>query len=538
MVSEYEAGAKQWKRRWICVRRRLAALFAVVLLGAMVLSACTATQGRKDKTTLIVSHYENPGSFNPDWKTDDPASAINQNVFNKLVTITGDFEIKPDLAKEWKISEDGLTYTFYLEEGVKWHDGVPFTSKDVKWTIEAIQKNKGRMYNEYSAIESIDCPNDHTVVFHLSRPDAALLSFLSWYACFMMPEHIYAGTDWTTNPANQSPIGTGPFKFVSWKPGQSIELAANEDYFKGAPAVKKLVFRIIPDTSTALQAFKNGEVDIMGAAPPYSEIANLQKDAKATVLMKDYPSRYYLGFNFARPELQDHRVREAIAMAVDRTEILQKAFQSIGAEAWGFYTPRIAWAFNDQDRAPALDVARANALLDEAGLKPDANGTRLKLDFVHFTSAQVADTAAILKEQLKKIGVELNIIQLEMSAWTPRIRKEMNFDLTMTNGFHGPDPHNLYGRIATDGGNRVTGTYSNPELDQVLLDAVKESDQTKRGELYKKAQKIMSEDLPIVPLIEIKSTIVYASDITGHPQSPEGTAAGVTFSNYSLVKFK
>jgi len=522
-------------------KRSLAAFLAVLLLGGVLLSACAPKEtetGRADKETLVISHYENPGSLNPDWKTDDPASAINQNVFNKLVTITGNFEIKPDLAKSWTISEDGLTYTFYLEEGVKWHDGEPFTSADVKWTLEAIQTNKGRMYNEYSAIESIECPDDYTVILHLSRQDAALLSFLSWYACFMMPEHIYAGTDWTTNPANQSPIGTGPFKFVSWKPGESIELAANEDYFKGAPTIKKVVFKIIPDSSTALQAFKNGEVDIMGSAPPYSEIAALQNDPAATVLLKDYPSRYYLGFNFKTPALQDHKVRQAIAMAIDRSEILAKAFQGIGGEAWGFYTPNIAWAYNGDDLAPAFDVDAANALMDEAGLAPGADGVRLKLDFVHFTSAQVADTAAILKQQLKKIGIDLNIVQLEMSAWTPRIRNEMNFDLTMTNGFHGPDPHNLYGRIATNGGNRVSGDYSNTDLDQVLMDAVTESDQSKRAVLYKQAQSIMAEDLPIVPLIEIKSVIVYASDITGHPQSPEGCAAGVTFANYSLIKFK
>ncbi|HHW27140.1 MAG TPA: ABC transporter substrate-binding protein [Firmicutes bacterium] len=523
------------------VRRRLATMLVGLLLVSMIFVGCgpkESTTGRADKTTLVVSTYENPGSFNPDWKTDDPAYAINQNIFNKLVTITGNFEIKPDLAKSWEISEDGLTYTFYLEEGVKWHDGVPFTSKDVKYTIEAIQQNKGRMYNEYSAIESVECPDDYTVVFHLSRPDAALLSFLSWYACFIMPEHIYAGTDWTTNPANQKPIGTGPFKFVSWKPGESIELEANEEYFKGAPEIKKLVFKIIPDSSTALQAFKNGEIDIMGSAPPYSEIAALEQDPKVTVLKKDYPSRYYMGFNFAREPLQDLRVRQAIAMAIDRSEILQKAFQGIGAEAWGFFTPNIAWAYNDKDLAPAMDLERAKALLDEAGYKPDANGVRLKLDFVHFTNAQVADMAAILKEQLKKIGVELNIIQLEMSAWTPRIRQDMNFDLTVTNGFHGPDPHNLYGRIATDGGNRITGTYSNPELDAVLLEAVQVSNQAERAELYKEAQSIMAQDLPIVPLIEVKSVIVYASDITGHPQSPEGIAAGLTFSNYSLIKFK
>jgi peptide/nickel transport system substrate-binding protein len=526
------------------VKRKVAGLLVMILLCSLLLAGCTGKtgevgeEGRADKTTLIVSHFENPGSFNPDWKADDPAYAINQNLFNKLVTITGDFEIKPDLAKEWTISEDGLTYTFFLEEDVKWHDGTPFTSADVKWTLDAIREYKGDMYNEYRNIESVECPDEHTVVLHMSQPDSALFGFLSWYACFIMPKHIYEGTDWTTNPANQEPIGTGPFKFVSWKQGESVELEANEDYFKGAPAIKKLVFKIIPDSNTALQAFKNGEVDIMGRAPVHSEIKGLQQDPSVTVISKEYPSRWYLGFNFKNEVLEDHRVREAIARAVDRSEILEKAFHGFGSEAWGFYTPVIAWAYNDKDLAPEFDIEKANALLDKAGCEPDADGVRMRLDFVHFSNPVVADTATILKEQFKKIGVELNVVQLEMSAWVPRIRQEMNFDLTMTNGFHGPDPHNLYGRIATDGSNRVTGTYSNKELDQVLLDAVKESDQAERGRLYKDAQKIMSEDLPIVPLIDICSNIVYSSDIVGHPQSPEGCAAGLTFSNYSMIEFK
>lgn len=518
-------------------------VIAVVLAFSLVLTACSNPQENGDtvesaKTTLVVSHFENPGSFNPCWKSDDPAYAINQNIFNKLVTLNADFEIRPDLATEWTISEDGLTYTFKLADNVTWHDGEPFTSADVKWTLDAIREYKGRMYIEFGNIDYVECPDDYTVILHMSQPDAALLGFLSWYACFIMPKHIYEGTDWTTNPANQSPIGTGPFKFVSWEQGESVELEANEEYFKGAPYIKRLIFKIIPDENSALQAFKNGEVDIIGGGIPYSEVKNLQEDPRATVILKEYPSRYYLGFNFKNEILQDHRVREAIARAIDRSEILEKAFHGIGHEAWGFYTPVISWAYNDQDLAPEFDLEKANDLLDEAGYKPEANGVRLKFDFVHFPGTDVADTATILKEQLKKIGVELNLVQLEMAAWVPRIRQEMNFDITMTNGFHGPDPHNLYGRIATDGGNRVSGTYSNKQLDQILLDAVRETNQEERGKLYKQAQKIMAEDLPIVPLIDIISPVVYASDIVGHPFSPEGCAAGVTFSDYSLVRFK
>lgn len=488
--------------------------------------------------TLVVSLKENPGSFNPLWKTDDYASNISQNIFNKLVTLNNNYEICPDLAKSWEISPDGLTYTFSLFENIKWHDGVEFTSNDVKWSIEAVQEFNGRMKNEWSAIEKIECPDKNTVILKLSRPDAALLGFLAWYANQIMPAHIYEGTDWTTNPANQKPIGTGPFKFVEWKQGVSIELERNEDYFKDPPYLERLIFKIIPDETTAYQSLLNGEIDVLGTTIPVSETQNINNNPLFNYVEYRAISSYYIGFNFSRDYIASNlALRQAIAMCINREEIIKRAFNGNAAPALNFYPSLIAWASNSDDQVPQYNIDGANKLLDDAGMTKDSNGNRIKLDIVVFQGQNITDMCTILKEDLKKIGVDLNIIQLEMAAWTPRIRQDMNFDLAITNGFQGPDPSNMKGRFSTNGANKISGTYGNPELDELLNQAAEVSDQAERGILYKKAQKIMSEELPIVPIVELNTNRVWAKYLDGHPNSKEGLEAGLSMASYAMTRF-
>ena len=535
-----------------------------MLLVAIILSACTPTTPTVTSTpttptsapttptvtqtnptkddylrggTLVVSVSNSPASFNPLWKTDDPASVVNQNVYNKLVTLNNAYEICPDLAKSWDISDDGLTYTFHLFENIKWHDGAPFSSEDVKFSILAVQEFNGRMAAEWGAVETIDCPDENTVILHLSRPDAALLGFLAWYANQIIPKHIYEGTDWTDNPANMSPIGTGPFKFVEWKQGVSITLERNDDYFKGAPYLDGIVFQIIPDANTALQAMYNGEIDYLGTSPGYAELDKLIKNPDYVVTIRTMPSRYYFSFNFGRELLQDIVVREAIAMAIDREEILKRAFYGYGQAAYGYYTPGIAWAYNDKDLAPEFNTEKANKMLDEAGYTIGANGFRFSLDLVTFASTAVDDMSAILKEQMKEIGVDINWISMEQNSWTPRIRQDFDFDLCITNGFHGPDPHNLWARFSTNGSGKISGPYSNPEIDRLLMEAVQLSDQKERGDVYKEVQRLMREDVCMAPLIDLVGTSVWSAKIDGLANSDEGIAAGLTFTSFARTRF-
>ncbi|SHK06092.1 ABC transporter substrate-binding protein [Paramaledivibacter caminithermalis] len=245
-------------------------LLTIMILGlvALIVVGCSSTDketgkekadGGKEKV-LIVRAIGDPMSFNPDTLADDNAYPIVQNLYNRLVKLDASKQIIPDLAKEWKVSEDGLSITFLLREDAKWHDGKPVTSKDVKYTFDTIKENDTYYFSSrLNIVDSIEAPDQYTVKFNMNKPDVSFIADLGWYATFILPEHIF-NTDqkWEDNPASKNPVGSGPFKFSKFKQGESITLIPNEDYHEGAPKLDKLIFSIIPDDATAIQALING----------------------------------------------------------------------------------------------------------------------------------------------------------------------------------------------------------------------------------------------------------------------------------------
>ena len=227
--------------------------------------------------TYVMRSHGDPNSFNPNMKTDDLQLPATYNIFNRLVKMTVDNHVVPDLATDWEFSEDGMELTFNLRENVKWHDGEPFTSNDVVWTFTKVLE-EGYQSNTLNMIDSVTADGDYKAVFHLKQPDASVVSVLSWLGTWIMPAHLYEGTDWTQNEHNMHPIGTGPFKFVKYTPGVSIEMERNEDYWDGAPYLDKLIISIIPDASTAYQSYLNGEVDDMQSGVPTSDLQELIDD--------------------------------------------------------------------------------------------------------------------------------------------------------------------------------------------------------------------------------------------------------------------
>ncbi|MGH2551864.1 MAG: ABC transporter substrate-binding protein, partial [Thermomicrobiales bacterium] len=307
-----------------------AASFLVGGVSAQSTPDAESTQKGGDGT-LIVSTSGDPLSFNPDFQIDDNGFAPASNIYNKVVTLDHSYSLLPDLAQTWETSEDGLTITFHLVEGATWHDGTPFTSKDVKYTIDMIVATTSATASGLlSAIETVDAPDDATVIFNLKQPSASLLPFLGWYGTFVLPAHIYEGTDWATNPANQSPIGTGPYKFNSYEAGTRIELDANLEYWGEGPFSDKLVFSIIPDANTALQAFLNGETDVMLNSPPLSEVPSVEATEGVKVTALSLPSYYYFGFNVTGQYTSDPEVRKAISQSIDREQIVKTALGGYG----------------------------------------------------------------------------------------------------------------------------------------------------------------------------------------------------------------
>ncbi|MFO7246686.1 MAG: ABC transporter substrate-binding protein [Thermaerobacter sp.] len=471
--------------------------------------------------TLVVALPANPMTYNPNARPDDAGIMIFQNLFNKLVTLDDQYQVIPDLADDWHISEDGLTYTFYLHPEARWHDGQPVTSADVKWTYEAILANQGLAAGSLAVIDAIETPDDHTVVLRLKEPNAPLLYNLAWAGVYIMPKHLYEGSeDWLSSEAAQQPVGSGPFRFDSARLDEHVTLVANPDYFRGAPYLDRLVYTIVPDPQTAAQALMNGEVDVSITRPSLTQLVTLRTAPGVVVDIAPMPNRYYVPMNHAREVFQDLRVRQAVAHAINRGEVLDRALQGIGAAAEGFYTPAIAWAYNPDAVAPAYDPARAEALLDEAGYPRGADGTRMRLTMTIFSGGEWADVAAVLVENLRAVGIEVELVQLDEGAWIQRTVVDRDFDLTLLAGMQGPDPDQLRLRFGSMGPLNMMG-YANPEFDDLLARAAAVTDQDQRRDLYFRAQEILAADLPFVPVAEFVAVHLYRDAVHGLAHHPE-----------------
>lgn len=469
---------------------------------------------KKDKT-IVVAMSSDPVHFNNN--SSDAAYAYpNSNIMSRLLKSTVTTDLAPDLAKEWEVSEDHLSYTFHLYDNVLWHDGEAFTSKDVKWTIDEIIAKKGVIVNRLSSIDEVVCPDEHTVVVNLKSPNAAILSVLSQID--VMPAHLYEGTDWLSNPANQHPIGTGPFKFVEHKKGVSVVLEAFDNYFLGRPNIDKIIYMAIPDENTVVQAYLNHEVDVMDLAAAISPAAvpTLEKMDHTKIQTMISTDRQYMVTNMQKSPWKDVKVRQAIALALDRDEMVKKAHKDYAEKAEGFYTPGVEWAYDGQYKMPERDIEKAKRLLDEAGYEADGNGVRIKAaEIVIFQFAVFNDLAKIAQANLKEIGIETTITSLEYAAWDERLKKG-EFDIAIIGGNHGPDPDGMSIRVGTDGILNYM-KYSNPQVDQLISAGAKETDKIKRKEIYSQLQKVLSEDLPVLPLTEWCYIIVTRDNITGHP---------------------
>ena len=491
-------------------------LAAMLMLG---LSTAAAAEEARCSGTLIAWLGGDPASYNPDMAMDDYTAMVMENVLSRLLKFDYCGNLLPDLATSWDVSEDGLTYTFHLVD-TQWHDGQPFTADDVIWTLQKVQA-EGIMGYALMGVTAMEAPDPRTVVLTLGAPDASLLYNLAYFGTYILPKHLYDGQDWLTcEAATSQPVGTGPYKFVEHQRSVSITLEANLDYFGSVAQTDRLVYSIIPDPNTAVQAFLNGELDYLGAAAPASELDNLRSQGYV-VNEQPYASRYYIAFNLREGRATaDLKVRQAIAYGVDRQAILDKALAGSGSIAEGFAPIAIAWAYNGEDVVPDRDVEKAIALLEEAGLTRNADGWFLTLNFPNMT--EFGDVASVFKDSMKDIGINIVINNMEPAAWQSAIlAADPDFDLTVLSGYHGPDASAMAMRVASNGAIQFMG-YSNPEVDRYLAEGVATTDQETRAVAYKAMQKLLSQDLPILPLCEAVITEVAQPYLSDLPLSSPG----------------
>ncbi|MEM1596043.1 MAG: ABC transporter substrate-binding protein [Desulfurococcaceae archaeon] len=515
-----------WKKNSSIIPTYVVTLLLIVI----VLSPVIYTQGQQvlQNTcpvrggTLVIIYWGEPKSWNPDSQVDDALNGINPSIFNRLVALDYAYNVIPDLAESWSMNPNATEFVFHLRRNVTWHDGTPFTCRDVKWTFEAIRKFKGIAYNnlKMSSLQEVVCVDDYTVRFIYNESFPAFISFLAWYGTWILPEHIYNKTeysDWMdpSIPALQRPIGTGPFKFVEYVKGSHIVLEANENYFKGRPCVDRVVYKIVPDPTSAEQTFLAGEGDVLQNPPPISDIPLLNKTPGIIVKTLPTLSRYYIGFNMLKPLFQDYNFRLAIALSIDRDELNQKAYNGYAFPATTAWLPGMAAWWNPNATLPQYNPEKAKQILDELGFKvgPDGyrslpNGTPLELRLLVFQGSTSEAIGQVLKEQLRRIGLKVSLEVYEIATWETKVVKNRDFDIALCDGFHGPDPHNMYMRYASFAYINFAN-YSNPEFDRLVVEGSRTADPNLRRELYFKAQEIFASDLVYIPLLDLPAFFIY-----------------------------
>lgn len=471
----------------------------------------------------------------------DPATltGIRQNglgarVHEGLIHLDYNLNAQPYLATSWEVAPDGLAYTFKLREGVKWHDGKPFTAADVAFSLWTLKEVHPRRSITFSAFQTIETPDDHTVVIKLSQPTPALLNSLTAFASPIIAKHLFDGTDILNNPHNASPVGTGPFLFKEWERGSHILLERNPDYWNsGKPHVERVVVRIIPDAASRSAAFEAGDVHVGGQTPvSYAEIARLTKGGALAIETRGNELRGGLSQVFLNVEneyLKDVRVRRAIAHAIDVQRIIDTVWHGYAIPSPSAIVPSLA-AFHDASiKHHAYDKAQAEKLLDEAGHPRGADGNRFKLRLRHNVGVTMLPTAEYLRSALAEIGVETEIQSFDHATYIKKIYTERDFDLDVQVLANGYDPTDGVQRAYWSKNIKVglpwsnSAYYRNERVDQLLEQGAIEVDPAKRRDLYVEFQRIVFDEVPAINLVQFDYLTLYDTRLKDHTNDAEGT---------------
>jgi peptide/nickel transport system substrate-binding protein len=418
---------------------------------------------------IVVSSIGDAKRLNPIIANDSASGDINGQVFNGLIRYDKDLMFEGDLAKSWDISEDGLVITFHLRPGVRWHDGEPFTAEDVLFTYQKlIDPNVATPYGaDYERIEKAEVVDPLTFRVRYKEPFAPALQ--SW-SIGIIPKHLLEGKDINTDGFNRHPIGTGPYRFKEWLTGQKIVLSVNEDYFKGRPYIDEYDYRIIPDQATMFQELRSKGIDVMGLNP-----------------------------------LQFKRVRQALAYAINKEDIIKGVLLGLGSPATGPYPPHY-WAYNPHVRTYPYNPDKAKAMLEEEGWTDTDQDGILDKDGLPFRFTIITNlgnderkqTAEIIQQNLKQVGIDVKVKIVEWQAFLNQFVDKREFEAIILGWSIGLDPDNyIMWHSSQTGPNQYNFvSYSNPEVDRLLIQGRRTFDQKKRQEIYQKIHAILAEDQP------------------------------------------
>jgi peptide/nickel transport system substrate-binding protein len=504
------------------------AWISALAVAALAATPLPAAEAPKAGGTLTAIVQPEPVTLTPAANTAQPTQVIAANIFDGLVYYDLDLKPQPSLATSWSVAPDGLTISFNLRSGVKWHDGKPFSAADVKWSLENVWKTiHPRNKAIFENVSKVETPDDNTVILHLSKPSLPILSVINGVGAPILPKHLYEGSDVLNNAFNNRPVGTGAFVFKEWKKGEYIVLERNPDYWEPKkPYLDKLVFKVIPDAGARAAAIEKGEVQYAAFNPvPFRDVERLSKLPGIRVDTRGYDwlsPLLYLDLNVDNSYLKDVRVRQAIAHALDRDAISKVVWYGYGKPA-NSPVPSTLTAFHDASvpKYP-FDLQKAEALLDEAGFKRGADGVRFTLNHDYLPYGDdYKRTGEYLKQALKRVGIEINIRGQDTATFIKRVYGDRDFDISSSWNGAFPDPQIGVVRAFWSGwlGTKTPWTngsgYRNTEVDSLIQAAAIEGAPAKRVEAFKRFQQIVLRDVPTLPLLELRFFTVHSAGLKG-----------------------
>jgi len=464
--------------------------------------------------------------------SDSSSSSVTGLVFNGLLKLDKNLQLEGGLAQSWEVSPDGLTITFKLRRDVRWHDGRPFTSADVLFTHQFVTspQTPTPYAADFLEVAQAEAPDHYTFRARYNRPFARAL--YSWLGD-IVPRHLLEGQDPRTSPLARRPVGTGPYVFVSWRTGDSIELKANPDYFEGRPYLDRVVFKVIPDPATMFLELKAGNVDLMDLTPLQYARQTEQADFKTRFNKYRYPSSSYtyLGYNLRLPMFADRRVRQALSQAINVQEIIDGVLMGFGQPANGPFKPG-TWAHDPALKPYPFDQDKARRLLAEAGWRDgDGDGILEKdgqpLAFTILTNqgnSSRLKTAIIIQERLRQVGVRIKVRAVEWAAFVKNFIDQQKFEATILGWTlpADPDPFAVWHSSKTAPGGLNFVGYENQEVDRLIESARATFDQELRRRAYYRFQEILHQDQPYTFLYVPDALPVVASRIHGVEPSLAG----------------